>query len=523
MTPEPPPASPQTLPDRPLRPPAAVHAHERAMSRILGVAQPPPSFAPPPAELSPWTAITLAPPEPADAGAKAGDASGTTGEASPVVTPGEGVDDGDPEADAAGLLSAVPAYFVRVEPPSLAAFHGRLARLEPVDMADETAEDRGAGSTPAGEAAAAGEAPAAPAGGEAPVAAPATKARVLMYGASGTAADISVGYVRTYLQDRFGDGGPGFIPLGRMNRWYRHSEVTVEASKGWRKEHAQWKKGRLDGHYGLLGASFASKSKRDWVRVSPRRTPAPGPFTAELHYLLQPGGGRFKVTYGDKTVELKTAADALGPGFHTLELPDGLTSIELRPRGDGEVRLFGVVLEAAGAGVVVDTLGINGTRSANHLAWNEDVWAAALRRRAPDLITLSYGSNESVDVEEEIPMATYRAELRTVLERLRRVAPAASCVLLLPTDFPLHEGDQLLPRARLREIIDAQRAIAPELGCGLWDGMAFMGGFGAIREWVAATPPLARDDYLHFTRQGGAIKGAALSDALLLEYDWSRQ
>ena len=38
-----------------------------------------------------------------------------------------------------------------------------------------------------------------------------------------------------------------------------------------------------------------------------------------------------------------------------------------------------------------------------------------------------------------------------------------------------------------------------------------------------ATPPLARDDYLHFTRQGGAIKGAALSDALLLEYDWSRQ
>ena len=29
-----------------------------------------------------------------------------------------------------------------------------------------------------------------------------------MYGASGTAADISVGYLRTYLQARFGDGGP---------------------------------------------------------------------------------------------------------------------------------------------------------------------------------------------------------------------------------------------------------------------------------------------------------------------------
>ena len=114
--------------------------------------------------------------------------------------------------------------------------------------------------------------------------------------------------------------------------------------------------------------------------------------------------------------------------------------------------------------------------------------------------------------------------LRPSGSRVRETLPEASCVLILPCDFPIldKEAGELQPRQRLLEIMQIQRELAPEHGCGVWDGLAFMGGFGAIADWVHAEPPLARGDYLHFTRRGSVIKAMTLSDALMLEYDWAR-
>ena len=42
---------------------------------------------------------------------------------------------------------------------------------------------------------------------------PDNKVRIAVYGGSHTQADIYTGYLRTYLQERFGNGGYGFLPL----------------------------------------------------------------------------------------------------------------------------------------------------------------------------------------------------------------------------------------------------------------------------------------------------------------------
>ncbi len=47
------------------------------------------------------------------------------------------------------------------------------------------------------------------------------KVRVLLYGASHTAADIYPTYLRAYLQKRFGDGGLGFYPLAKPSKYTR--------------------------------------------------------------------------------------------------------------------------------------------------------------------------------------------------------------------------------------------------------------------------------------------------------------
>ena len=347
------------------------------------------------------------------------------------------------------------------------------------------------------------------------------KVHVVVYGASHTAADIYPTYLRAYLQKRFGDGGLGFFPLVRPSKFSRPFAATIDSSRGWKVEHAQ-KADARDGFFGLLGASAASSKKRDYTRISfnvdPKAEP-PARTRYELSFLRQPGGGKFKVTVeGMKPFTIDTKAKSVAPGYHSFERPGGPAAIEVRPLGDGEVRLFGVTAENDARGVVVDTLGIGGTRASNHLKWDEFVWADNFKRRAPDLFILAYGSNESVD--EDQPIGVYRKNLTEVLARFRRAAPGASCVLVGPGDFPVKQPDGTLrPRPRVADIIATQRDVAREAGCAFWNAQQFMGGEGAMAFWAAAQPAMAMSDHLHLNRRGYTRMGMALADALMFDFD----
>lgn len=344
---------------------------------------------------------------------------------------------------------------------------------------------------------------------------------VAVYGASHTQADIYPAYLRNYLQSRFGAGGRGVVSLVKFSRWYRTTEFTVESSKHWKIEHAQKKEHAEEGWFGLMGVSGHSSNKRAWTRVKPRNSKDPASYGSryELSFLQQPRGGRFKV-YVDgrlhKTV--KTRDKTPGLGTFVVETELGPHEIEVRPYGDGEVRLFGMQIENGRPGVVVDTLGISGTRAANHLAWNEPVWQESFAQRDPKLYLLAYGTNETTD--EDQPMSAYRRDLKAVLDRLKATSPDASCVLVGPGDFPEQSPDGLwTTRPRLVEIVEAQRAVAYEAGCGFWDALAFMGGAGSMHTWATSVPQMAKGDHIHLTRRGYVRLGMAVTDALMAGYE----
>jgi lysophospholipase L1-like esterase len=362
------------------------------------------------------------------------------------------------------------------------------------------------------------------AGGE-----PDAKVRVAVYGSSSVAADRYTGYLRGYLQHRFGDGGVGFVSLVPLWRWHRHNEVNASATSGWTIEHAQKERtGRLDGHYGLLGASAHTASKRAHalVRASTPRgamTDVTASDIVELYHLAQPGGGRYRVEIGRKQVgEVSTQADTHAAAYFRPAWKGPAMPVRVKPVGDGEVRLFGAVFEREGPGVVVDELGIGGTRATNMVGWTEEIWADNLRRRAPALYILAYGANEAGDDEQEHPIARYRQDLGAVLDRFERVLPEASCVLVGPQDFPMRAPDDQESwqrRPRMDAVVQAQREIAKNHGCGFFDTRELMGGPDHMMAWVAAQPPLAKADHLHFTTLGYTHMGRVLADALLAGYD----
>jgi lysophospholipase L1-like esterase len=342
------------------------------------------------------------------------------------------------------------------------------------------------------------------------------KVRVLVYGASHTDADVFPHYLRSYLQQRFGDGGHGFVHIAKPWRWYGHVDMQTEGLAKWQTEHAQVSDGRDDGYYGLLGASLASSSKQAWGKVSHRRGSVGSRY--EIYFLQQPQGGNFTVTIdGTKSVTVRTRAPEFGPGYHAIEVEEGAHTIEVRPLGNGEVRLFGMTVERDQPGVVVDTLGIGGTRMSNLLAWNEDVWSDNVHRRAPDLIVFAYGTNSAVG---SVNGEAYEEMVRKVIDLTRRVAPQASCLLIGPGSFPKRLDDGTFgPRDSVATIIDAQARVAEEKGCAFWDLQAFMGGELAMLDWATSTPKMAKGDLIHLTRRGYTRMGMGLVDALMLDFD----
>lgn len=353
------------------------------------------------------------------------------------------------------------------------------------------------------------------------------KVRVVFYGSSSVAADRYTGYLRGYLQQRFGDGGIGFVAAAPLWRWHRHNEVAVTATKGWTIEHAQKKTLREGGLLGLIGAAQSATRKRVTTSIGPGGSES---FTAygdsrnvELHYLAQPGGGKFTLELGDRKLQtVSTKANeaelrVLVPKLPSLGEDDDLAPLRVRVAGDGEVRLFGASFERATPGVVLDSLGIGGTRAANLLAWDHASWAERLSARAPDLVVLAYGANECMDIAE--PIDTYRTNLGAVLDRIADAAPGASCLLIGPVDFSEEDAETgtWSPRARLEPIIEAQREIAKQRGCGFFDTRAFMGGPGSMEAWVTAE--LAKADRLHMTKRGYLHLGRVLADALMRDLD----
>jgi lysophospholipase L1-like esterase len=298
------------------------------------------------------------------------------------------------------------------------------------------------------------------------------------------------------------------VLLGRVNRWYRTLDTQV-FHRNLKVRHAFYRQDVQDEPLGLFGAALVGTGSTGYgeIHTSPRSRST----RFEVHYYTQPQGGGFSLQLDGKVLaRLETRAAAPGPAYYSFQTTPGAHTIRAQLRGNGPVRLFGVTAETDTPGVVVDTLGIGGSRMASQLRWSEQAWADAVRHRNPDLVTYAYGTNEMMDRNR---MALYEREIRQVLARMRAAAPEASCLLITPFDVPKAS------RPRLLAIIDVQRRVARDVGCGFWNGYEFMGGAGGMRRWVRARPPLASTDYIHLTERGYVYAGIAMGDALMRAYD----
>jgi lysophospholipase L1-like esterase len=345
--------------------------------------------------------------------------------------------------------------------------------------------------------------------------------RVLQYGDSHTASDIGVSAFRHALQARFGDGGRGFVAIGRPWKTYSQDGVHTGMEGAFVSTHPNGHKSApltpaLEGRFGLLGIGIAAGKQRAhaWADVA-----APASHV-ELAYAEEPTGGSFDVFVdGTRTLRVSTQSPDTKSGWSAFDVPDAPHRVEVRTVGDGDVVLYGMNLDRSEAGVVVDTLGINGAQVFTPLRWNEDHFAEQLKHAAPDLVVLAYGTNEAV--QPGLSDATYERAVVDLLGRVARATPTASCLLLGPPDLARqtkgHDDWYVVPR--LAEIIAVQKRVADAAGCAFFDQREAMGGPGSIIQWAIEPEPRANFDRVHLRRSGYTQVGTAFATDLMRAYD----
>jgi lysophospholipase L1-like esterase len=353
--------------------------------------------------------------------------------------------------------------------------------------------------------------------------APKSIARVSFYGDSIVASDFVTATLRRKLQRRFGDAGHGFMLMANAWPGYFHNDVVRFAAPGWTVSRVVGPFAK-DGLYGLGGVSFRAEGPGVMSRFATTTSGAFGRSVSRfvLDYLEQPNGGRIEVKVDGKLVEsVETKGEVAKSAFKKYEVPDGAHELEARA-ATANVRAFGVWMERDEPGVVLDALGIQGCRVRFLDQIDDAHFAEQLKARDPQLVAFQYGMNESED-GELFPLDQYESTMKAVLVQVKAALPKAACLLVGPMDRAEKKADgSFRSRPVVPKLAALQRKVAGEVGCGYFDTLGAMGGFGAMATWFQRG--LGGADLAHPSSAGAEVLGGWVYLALMEGYDaWRKR
>jgi lysophospholipase L1-like esterase len=136
--------------------------------------------------------------------------------------------------------------------------------------------------------------------------------------------------------------------------------------------------------------------------------------------------------------------------------------------------------------------------------FNQQHWTAELQHRNPDLVIVNYGTNEA-DFPDFVEKQ-YEKELRAAIARLRAALPDTALLIMSPMDRGHRTGPgQIDTMPTIPRIVEIQRRVARETGCGFFDTFQAMGGAGTMSRWYTQHPRLVSADFIHPYPAGGKI------------------
>jgi hypothetical protein len=364
---------------------------------------------------------------------------------------------------------------------------------------------------------------------------------ILHLGDGHISSDLFSGDLRHYLQARFGGAGRGLMMPGP----FRARDVKAEAGGRWSVVSSA--KGGV-GPFGVTGMKFSAISREAWLRLNSLE----GQFDwADLTFETGPGFGTVEISVDGEPKVIP--CDGRAKEWKSVHLTRPGRELMVRPMGDGPITMMSWGVGMNRSGIRYASLALRKASALTPRTWDRGLVAADLKRLDPDLIILSYGSEEGMN--DALDPDYYTRGVTANIAGLKQAAPNASVLVIGPPDaavmprFAVTTGSgsnacrplstqeavnytSLLrahdaklarwhPPLHLGQVRASLSRAAAANGAYFWDWSKVMGGACGIHAWVHAKPPLAAANHAQLTRKGSKRSARVLYFDLMSGFDTS--
>lgn len=322
--------------------------------------------------------------------------------------------------------------------------------------------------------------------------------RIAYFGDSMTDGDLIVKDFRTYLQEKFGGQGVGFVNITSESASSR-SSVTHEFSGNW-KTQSYLKVKRPSRAFGVNGHVFFANDTANvaWVKYKATKTK----FASEL-----PRPTLFYGSSSNKEGKLffvagDTIVKKLAPNntLNTLTLSEGsLKSIKVNFKKADSIPIYGFNFDD-GKGVHVDNFSNRGNSGLPLGSFDINTMRAFHAKLDYDLIVLQYGAN--VLNYGTLDYTWYEKRMTKVVNHLKECFPGVAILIVSTADKSTKYDLEMKTDSAVVPLNRAQKKYAIKSEASFVNMYTLMGGDGSMVKWVEEVPSKANKDYTHFNHRG---------------------
>lgn len=341
--------------------------------------------------------------------------------------------------------------------------------------------------------------------------------RVLHYGDSQIEMDRISCRLRERLQEQFGGGGPGMLPLRQPIPTFTFSQSASGSIIG----QSTWGDStfvRAAGNYGPMLRSWrltgsctmslmaskgrlAAEGAKHFSSVRVLFNNRPGPLSVEIRDRI--GGSKYSNSISQE-----------GVNMISWQMDSATSSAVVSLSGNADI--YGVLVDN-GYGVAVDNISMRGVSGHQFKMANLDQLRQAYSLMDVGLIIMQFGGNSVPYLKSEKTIDAYCTKLGEQIDYVREACPDAVILFVGPSDMSTKVQGELATYPMLPTVVEKLREMANSHGAAYWSIYDAMGGKNSMITWV--NNGYAGVDYIHFSHKGSNIMGDYLSDAIINLYE----
>lgn len=331
------------------------------------------------------------------------------------------------------------------------------------------------------------------------------KIRIAYFGDSMIEGDLLTQTLRKLLQQMFGGGGVGFVPITSQVSQFRIT-VADNYSGGWQDENF-----KTDGdksHLFISGHLFHSSG--DWVQMKDQTVTDTATI---LEKSLLCGYSPNPVTITVNNAPFVVHAEN---NFNRIVLgKNNNVSIKLAV-ANKQLPVYGITFETE-SGIILDNYSFRGITGIE-FGKIDSVFLKAIAAGNPyDLIIFQYGVNLLFRPNDK-NFGWYAKALLPVVKKFKNCFPESDFLLVSTADRAFNYGGEYKSAIGIDSLVKVQALLAYESGSSFYNQFESMGGTNSIVEWAAKNPSWANKDYVHPNHRGAEVLGKYFFEAIMNDY-----